>query len=115
MANYCFAVPILPGGDKLIKTWIRDNLVNNEEHDRVFRLAGISREQVWIENTPTGALAVVSFEVKDPTEAFKTLGSASEPWAVRFREFAMKAHGVDLTKPLPLNELVADWSDTTWR
>jgi hypothetical protein len=111
MANYCFAVPILPGGEKLMKKWIQEDTVNNAEHDKVFRSAGVSREQIWIQNTPQGALAVVSFEVKDLGQAFKVIGSSTDPWAVRFREFAMKAHGVDFSKPAPPNELISDWHD----
>jgi hypothetical protein len=115
MANYCFAAPILPGGEQLVRKWIKENIVNNADHDRVFRSAGVSREQVWIENTPMGALAVVSFEVKDPAQAFKVLGSSTDPWAVRFREFTAKAHGIDFAKPMPLNELASDWHDTAGR
>jgi hypothetical protein len=115
MANYCFASPILPGGEQLMRKWIKENITNNADHDRVFRSAGISREQVWIEKTPTGALAVVCFEVKDQAQAFKVLGSSTDPWAVRFREFAAKAHGIDFSKPMPLNELISDWQDTAGR
>ena len=46
MTNYCFAVPILPGGIGLMKKWNQENIVNNKEHDAVFEAAGISREQV---------------------------------------------------------------------
>ncbi len=112
MANYCYAVPILPGGENLMLKWIKENVVNNKDHDRVFRAAGISREQVWIQQTPQGALAVVNFEVKDAGKAFMTLGSSTDPWAVSFREFLLQAHGIDVSKPAPLNEQVADWRDT---
>jgi hypothetical protein len=33
MANFCFAVPILPGGIELMKKWNEENIVNNKEHD----------------------------------------------------------------------------------
>ncbi len=115
MANYCFAVPILPGSESLVQKWIRESSANSKEHDKVFRAAGISREQVWVQQSPQGALAVVSFEVKDAGSAFKTLGSSTDPWAVAFREFLLKAHGIDVSKPAPLNEQVVDWHDTTQR
>ena len=44
MANYCFAVPILPGGIKLMQDWIAQDVVNNKDHDAVLQAAGISRE-----------------------------------------------------------------------
>ena len=115
MANYCFAVPVLPGGDQLMKKWNKDSIVNNADHDRVFRSAGISREQLWTESTPMGTFAVVSFETKDPAQAFKVLGTSTDPWAARFREFLAKAHGLDFSKPAPLNELLVDWHDTAGR
>jgi hypothetical protein len=95
--------------------WIKENIVNNKEHDKVARAAGISREQVWVQHSPQGSLAVVSFEVKDAGNAFKTIGTSTDPWAVAFREFLMKAHGIDVSKPAPLNEQVVDWHDTTQR
>jgi hypothetical protein len=30
MTNYCFAVPILPGGIELMKKWNQENIVNND-------------------------------------------------------------------------------------
>ena len=109
MSNYCYVTPILPGGEEMMKNWIRDEIINNADHDRVFGMAGISREQVWIQRTPMGDFAVVSFEVEDPGKAFRVLGSSTDPWAAKFRNFLMRAHGVDVTQPLPLNEQVGDW------
>ena len=115
MANYCYAVPILPGGESQMQKWDKENIVNNKEHDKVYRAAGISREQVWVEHTPQGSLAVVSLEVKDAGSALKALGSSTDPWAVKLREFLKTAHGLDFSKPAPLNEQVVDWHDPTQR
>jgi hypothetical protein len=112
MANYCFVVPVLPGGVKLMQDWNAQMIKNNKEHDAVFQTAGISREQVWIQRTPQGELAVVSFEVKDPAKAFETLATSPHPWAVKFREFLTKASGADFTQPVSLNEQVANWQAT---
>jgi hypothetical protein len=43
--NYCFTIPILPGGIELMKKWNEENIVNNKEHDAVFMTAGITHEQ----------------------------------------------------------------------
>ena len=48
MSNYCFVAPILPGGEEQMKIWIRDEVNNSADHDRVMQQAGISREEVWI-------------------------------------------------------------------
>jgi hypothetical protein len=109
MANYCFLVPILPGGEERMRQWIRDKITNNPDHDAVFRAAGVSREQVFIQRTPMGDFAIASLEVEDAGRAFQVLGSSTASWAGEFREFLMQTHGIDVSQPAPLNEQVADW------
>lgn len=92
-----------------MKTWIKDEVYNNANHDRVMLQAGISREQVWIQHTPMGDFAVSSFETEDPAKTFKVLTHSNDPWAIKFRDLLSQAHGIDFSKPMPLNELVADW------
>jgi hypothetical protein len=114
MANYCFIVPILPGGIELIRKWNQSNIVNNKEHDAVFNAAGISREQVWIQHLPQqGDFAVASYETDDPEKSFKVLATSNEPWAVKFREHLKKAHGLDIsqTAAIQLNELIVNWKE----
>ena len=112
MSNYCFVAPILPGGEDTMKVWIHENLNKNADHDRVMRQAGVSREQVWIQHTPMGDFAVSSFETSDPGKTFQFLVSSNDPWAARFRNLLNKAHGIDFSHPMPLNELVANWHAT---
>jgi hypothetical protein len=109
MANYCFVAPLLPGGIEKMKTWNQDDILNNANHDRVFKAAGITREQVWLQHTPMGDFAVASFEVDDARRAFKSLAASSDPWAARFRSFLMEAHGFDLAHSGEPNEQLIDW------
>jgi hypothetical protein len=111
MSNYCFCAPILPGGEEKMKKWDRDEIQGKGSagHDKVFREAGITREQVWIQRTPMGDFAVASFEVEDAGKAFKTLANSTDPWAARFRDLLKQAHGFDLKRPLHVNELSIDW------
>ena len=66
MANYCFIVPTSSGGIELMRKWNKENIVNNKEHDEVFKAAGISREQVWIQHLPQGDFILASYETNDP-------------------------------------------------
>ena len=115
MVNYCFLVPINPGGVEVMKKWNKENIVNNKEHDAVFRTAGVSREQVWIQHTPQGDFAVVSFETKDPKKTFEEFANSNEPWAIKFREYlqaySRRIHGIDFMKSPSFNEMVVDWHD----
>ena len=111
-ANYCFIAHILTGGIELIKKWNEENIVNNKEHDTVFRLAGISREQVWIQHLPqqNQDFVVASYENSDPEQSFKVLATSDEPWAAKFREHLKNAHGLDIAQTsIKLNELLINW------
>ena len=113
MVNYCFIVPILPGGIELMRKWNKENIVNNKDHDAVFKAAGISREQVWIQHSsPQGDFAVASYETDNFEQSFKVLATSNEPWAVKFREHLKKAHGVDIAQSssiMQLNEFIINW------
>ena len=111
--NYCFTIPILPGGIELMKKWNEENIVNNKEHDAVFMTAGITHEQVWIQHMPQQQnkdFAVVCYETSDPEQSFKVLATSDEPWAAKFREHLKNAHGLDIAQTsIKLNELLIDW------
>jgi hypothetical protein len=106
MANYCFIVPILPGGIELVRKWNKENIVNNKEHDEVFKAAGVSREEVWIQHLPQEDFAVASYETNNPEQSLKVLASSSEPWA-KFCEHLKEAHGFDVAQSaVQPNELI---------
>lgn len=110
MANYCFTAPILPGQEEYLRKYIREDMVHNADHDRIMRLAGITREQLWIQPTPNmGSLLVMSIESNDPAKAMQLLATSSDPWAARFRDYLKRVHGVDAAQPMPLNQQLYDW------
>lgn len=87
---------------------------SSKEHDDFYRIAGIFREDAWLQPSPPGsgapALEIVSMETDDPPHLFKEFATSNHPYAVKFREFAKKAYGIDFIVPLPpLNEKVVDW------
>jgi hypothetical protein len=114
MTNYCFTVPILPGGMDLMKKWTEENIVNSKEHDAVMKAAGISREQVWIQYLRQGDFAVAIYETDNPEHSFRVLATSQEPWAAKFREHLKKAHGIDLLagSSLPsINKMMVGWNE----
>jgi hypothetical protein len=114
MVNYCLALPYLPGGVELAKSFVQEN-GNTEEHDKFYRIAGISRETIWIQRSPQGSsgapdLEVVSIETDDLANMLKEFATSNHPWAIKFREYAKEAYGIDFSgPPPPLNENIADW------
>jgi hypothetical protein len=112
MANYCFTAPILPGHEETVKRFIRDNVMNNRDHDRVFHEAGIYQEQLWVQRTPMGDFAVACYGMDNPEKSFRSLATSTDPWAAKFRQVLLEAHGIDLTKPIPVNEQIIDYMET---
>ena len=43
----------------------------------------------------------------------KEFSTSGHPWAIKFREFAKEAFGIDFSAgpPPPLNELIVDWNE----
>jgi hypothetical protein len=113
MTNYCLALPYLPGGIELAKKFVQEN-GHTKEHAEFYKIAGISREHVWIQRSPPGSgaldLEVASIETEDPANTLKEFAISNHPWAIKFREFAKKAFGIDFSgPPSPLNEMIIDW------
>jgi hypothetical protein len=82
----------------------------------ISKAASISREQVWIQRAPPGTwapdLEIISIETNDPANSFKEFATSNHPWAIKFREFAKKAFGIDFSgPPPPLNENIIDWNE----
>jgi hypothetical protein len=119
MVNYCLVLPCLQGGAELAKKFAEENGGHTKEHDEFYRIAGISREHVWIQHSPPGSgapdLEVVSIETNDPANTLKEFAISNHPWALKFREFAKKAFGIDFTSGPPplLNENIVAWSQAS--
>lgn len=117
MVNYCFALPYVKGGLELAKKFAQEN-TNTKEHDEFYKVAGIIQENVWIQRSPPGSnvpdLEVINIETNDLANMFKEFATSNHPWAVKFREFATKAFGIDLSgRPPRLNEHIVDWKQVS--
>ena len=55
MVNYCLVVPLLPGKIELSKKFEEENGGHGKEHDEFYKIAGVTREQVWIQHSPPGS------------------------------------------------------------
>ncbi|HKI08949.1 MAG TPA: hypothetical protein VKA09_11175 [Nitrososphaeraceae archaeon] len=58
MVNYCLALPYLPGGAELGKKFAQEN-GNTKQHDEFYRIAGISREHVWIQRVRQAVVLLI--------------------------------------------------------
>jgi hypothetical protein len=120
MVRYSFVVPIEPGKTDLVKRFEIENSTHTKEHDEFYKAAGILGEQSWIQLAPKGNsqgfqdVEIVNLDVEDPVKMFIDLSTSNLPWAVKFRQFAKEAYGIDMESSQympPLNEIVVDWKD----
>jgi hypothetical protein len=72
---------------------------------------GLTREQVWLQETPQGTMAVVCLEAEDIPRALAGLGSSQDPFDVWWRQQIQAIHGIDLSQgmPGPPNEQILDF------
>jgi predicted ester cyclase len=114
VATVTFAAPILPGQ---LEAWRRFTQEIGEsrsaEHAESRRRLGLTREQSWLQQTPGGDLAIITFDAIDPGRAFAGLASSTAPFDRWFRDKVKELHGLDLTAPAPgaPSELFVNWSN----
>lgn len=112
MANYCFAAPILPGGEERIRRFIREESIENRGHDRVMRELGIHQKQVWLQCSPCGdVMAVVLIDTDCPKTTFEKLSVSNDPWAAKFRQLLFDAYGINVRRGVLINQQVEDWCE----
>lgn len=111
MAAVAFALPIIPGKEKIDRDAfeeMRDS--RHEEYEGARRAAGIKREAVWHQETPQGTLAVVYLEAEDVGAAMQAIGTSEAPFDRWFRDTMQQVHGIDLAEPAPPPQLMMDAS-----
>ena len=101
MAEIVFAVPVLPGKEELDRQ-VMDELAGSrrEEYEAALKDAGITRQAIWHEETPTGTLAIVYFEADDAEAPMRWTqsDSAVSQW---FVEQMQEVHGLDISQQPP--------------
>jgi hypothetical protein len=113
MAVIAMAMPILP--DKF-DSWRErvDALTGSrrEEFGAARRRQGVTRQRVWLQQTPAGPLEILLLETDDPARTFGEIATSQEPFDVWFRQFVLEHYGIDLTQPAPgpPSELLLDWA-----
>ena len=111
MQSVAFATPILPGKTEADRQAMAScaNGERKAEHAASRTRHGISRESVWIQQTPGGDIAVVYMEADDLQAAFQGLGSSDEPFDLWIREMLHDVHGIDLAQGFPPPDQTLDF------
>lgn len=112
MPTIAFATPLLPGMtgvDRDVMTSFQAG-ERKSDYESARRRAGITREKVWIQETPAGDMAVVYMEADDLGAAFTALGQSDEPFDRWFRDHVQRVHGFSLADGFHAPEQVLDFS-----
>jgi hypothetical protein len=107
----CLALPLLPGvssteREEMLSCWRGERA---EEHSASRQRHGITRESVWIQDTPNGDIEVILIESPDIATALLGIATSQEAHDVWFRNHVSAMHGVDLTQGMSLPDLVLDY------
>ena len=111
MPAIAFAAPLLPGKTEIHRLAMEScwRGSRREAYQDARRRAGISKESVWIQSTPSGDLAVVCIEADDIGVALAALGESQEPFDRWFRDHFLEVHGISLDEGFPPPVLVLDF------
>ena len=97
MHTIAFAIPIALGKTELFRSaYGRFVLDRRAEFEESRRRLGISSERGFLQQTPTGDVAIVVFDVVDPARMLAGTATSSEPIDVDFRHYLLEAFGLDL-------------------
>jgi hypothetical protein len=111
MQAVAFAFPLLSGKTEtdrnaMISCWHGDR---KADHQASRERHGVTREAVWVQQTPGGDVAVVYIEAKDLAAAFKGMARSEEPFDRWFREHVRDVHGVNLEEGFAPPEQILDY------
>ncbi len=117
MKTYLFTVPIAPGKTQTWKKYVKEMTGPKYDEYRKSRTkAGLKGELVYLQETPMGDVCVASLTAENPQKSFEYFLTSNEPFDKWFREkILIEAHGLDLSKPMPQNEQILDYSETGTR
>jgi hypothetical protein len=107
-----FAVPLLPGKAGALRAWAREAFDSRRRELTESRVAlGQTREEVFLNSSRAGDVAVAYLEGKDPIEANREFAASAAPYdrwfKDRLKEFFPPS--IDFGQPVPANETVWDW------
>ncbi|TCO16830.1 hypothetical protein EV652_11919 [Kribbella steppae] len=106
-----FIAPLLPGKTETDRSAMiscrRGERKDDYELSR--RRLGITREAIFIQNTPNGDVAVVYWEAHDVEAALKGMATSEDPFDRWFRDHVREVHGINVEDGFPPPEQVLDY------
>jgi hypothetical protein len=108
-----FALPLLPGKAGALRAWAREAFDTRRRELTESRLAlGQTREEVFLNSSPAGEVAVAYLEGKDPIRANREFAASAAPYDRWFKDRLREIFPpfIDFDQPVPANQTVWDWT-----
>ncbi len=107
---YTLAAPILPGKLEKWKAMLKEiKGPRKAEYLAARKKMGIKHERAWLQHTPAGDFAIVTFEGKDTSRVIEKFMKSKDPFDKWFAKNIGEIHGIEVSaNPPEINELVFD-------
>jgi len=117
MQTTAFAVPI-PSGQmaalRELTAWMSNE--RNEPALRVRRQAGLDREQIFLQHTPAGDVAIIVWDTPNPARVFASFAYDESDFGLYFRHKLLEIHEgyLEALQNLPVPTVLSDWQSPGW-
>ena len=104
------AVPILPGKTEAWKKWMHTCMNEKSKEFSESRQSLGVRERTYLQQTPMGDFAIVTFEGEKPEAFLEKFAKGTDAFTQFFIDGVKETSGMDLRQPMPgaLPELFVD-------
>ena len=100
------AAPIVPGKLNQWRQMVAELRRRSDEHARSMRAKGVTREDIWLQQTPVGDTVILYMEGDDPASYTKKVFESDAPFDRWFAQQLREVHGIDPSQPPPKTERV---------
>jgi hypothetical protein len=102
MESFALSFPILPGKLEEARAFVAEVAgPRAAEMAESRRSIGVTRETLWIQQTPMGDAGVVLIEAQDVAAANQGFAGSQAPFDVWFKQTVQGFSGIDFGQPVP--------------
>jgi len=103
MQSIALSFPILPGKMEDAKAFAAEiSGPRAAEMEASRRPLGVTREAVWVQQTPMGDVGIVLIEAEDVAAANRGFAESKAPFDMWFKQTVQGFSGVDFGQPVPM-------------
>jgi hypothetical protein len=102
MDSFAFVFPILPGKLEEARVFAKEVAgARASDMDASRRPLGVTRETVWLQQTPMGDMGILLLEGENVAEGNRRFAASTDPFDLWFKDTVKNISGVDFGEPIP--------------